>query len=67
MGKDVPMNCRGLTSLLMEYLEGGLSIATRRDLEDHRGQCPPCACFVDSYLTTVLLVRRSYEIEEDPP
>jgi predicted anti-sigma-YlaC factor YlaD len=51
------VKCREIVEFLMEYLEGGLADAERCVFEEHIGDCPPCANYLDSYRETVRLGR----------
>jgi anti-sigma factor RsiW len=52
------ISCRETVESLLDFLTGELSREHRDRAERHLAECPCCAAFLDSYRTTVLLVRR---------
>jgi anti-sigma factor RsiW len=52
-----PPDCSSIISLLSDYLDGRLPAAVRTDLEHHIGGCSDCAAFVESFRSTVTLLK----------
>jgi anti-sigma factor RsiW len=52
------ISCREVVDRLLELLSGELSGQHRDRAERHLAQCPSCTVFLDSYRTTVVLLRR---------
>ena len=50
-------SCARIVALLSEYLDGRLPADAARDLEAHLGGCSECASFVQSFRSTVTLLR----------
>ena len=50
-------DCSSIISLLSDYLDGRLPAAVRTDLERHIGGCTDCAAFVESFRSTVTLLK----------
>ena len=51
------MACARIVALLSEYLDGRLPADAQRDLEAHLGGCSECTTFVQSFRSTVTLLR----------
>ena len=64
--KPATLQCREITDLLADYLEGELPADTARALEIHLEGCPPCIAFVNTYRSTVNAARRIREVEIPP-
>ncbi len=45
--------CRDLVELVIDYLEGTLAPAVRRDVDDHLAECPDCVEYLDQFRTVV--------------
>jgi anti-sigma factor RsiW len=58
--------CSELVNVLMEYFEGRLPEERRRALEEHLSGCPDCVAAVNTYRSTVSLLR-SLEDNDLPP
>jgi anti-sigma factor RsiW len=50
-------SCPRIVSLLSDYLDGRLPAAVSTELEQHLGGCTECATFVESFRSTVALLR----------
>ena len=62
------MTCRDLIDFLMDYLDGDLQDAARREFDDHLRRCPACRTYLQSYRETVKLgTLASASDEEVPP
>jgi anti-sigma factor RsiW len=47
------MTCKRLIlDYLVDYEDGSMSAADRKELEAHLSHCPPCVVFLDSYRAT---------------
>jgi anti-sigma factor RsiW len=53
MGTHDEMTCRELVEVVSDYLEGSLSPADTRRLEEHLGECPYCVAYVDQMRQTI--------------
>jgi anti-sigma factor RsiW len=51
--------CRDGVDLLMDYLEGTLSVEDRERIEAHVRSCPRCQAFVESYRRTPAIFREA--------
>ncbi|GAB4369338.1 MAG: hypothetical protein Kow00128_15500 [Deltaproteobacteria bacterium] len=60
------MNCKELTSLLEDYLDGTMEETLKQELDAHIAMCEPCLNFLDSYDKTRNLCRQ-VTLEEIPP
>lgn len=49
--------CRDATSLILDYLSGGLEPGTVSDFEKHLGDCPDCVAFLNTYKKTLELTK----------
>jgi anti-sigma factor RsiW len=47
------MVCRELVEVVTDYLEGTLPRDDRRRLEEHLGQCPRCAQYIEQMRQTI--------------
>ena len=54
------MTCQQLIESLSEALEGRLPLPQRRRAETHLADCPDCVVYVESYRTTIAVVRGAY-------
>ena len=50
-------SCSRVVSLLADYLEGQLPPQTHAELEQHLSRCAACVAHVQSYRSTVSLLR----------
>ena len=53
------VTCRDGVSVLMDYTEGLLPAARRKEVESHVGGCVRCQRFVRSYCETPRILRRA--------
>ena len=60
------MTCRELADFLMDYLDGQLPDAQRREFETHLGACPACVAYLDSYHRTINLGKAAFDASDDP-
>lgn len=51
--------CATGVELLMDYLEGVLSVEVRAALDAHVAGCPRCVAFIASYLETPRILREA--------
>lgn len=61
------MTCRDVLAFLPEYRTGGLPRGTREVFVRHLAACAGCRAYVDSYETTIALVRAAERDEDAPP
>lgn len=54
-----PIVCATGVELLMDYLEGVLSVDVRAALDEHVAGCARCTAFVASYLETPRIMREA--------
>ena len=54
-------SCKESIDLLLDYLEGEMSEAEQRHLEEHLQACPPCVDFLKTYKATPVLCRKALE------
>jgi anti-sigma factor RsiW len=59
-------SCSEVLALLLDYLEGRLPEATRRDLERHLAGCASCDAALATYRATVGMLRSLTE-DDLPP
>jgi anti-sigma factor RsiW len=50
--------CREAVELVTDYLEGALSGADRRRLEEHLAACPHCSAYLEQIRMTIALAGR---------
>jgi hypothetical protein len=60
------MNCRQVTSLLPDLVEGELSAVLAAEANDHIGGCPHCASELQDYRKALGALSRSWEMVEAP-
>ena len=53
------VTCARGVELLMEYLEGVLSVAMKESVDSHVGGCPRCLAFIASYRETPGVLREA--------
>ena len=53
------MRCRDFINQLDDYLEGGLTKYATSQCSRHVAACADCKSYLDSYLLTISLVRKS--------
>jgi len=53
------MTCRELVEFLEEYIAGTLPSRPQAIFEQHLENCPSCVHYVDSYQTTIQLVKET--------
>lgn len=58
--------CSRIIGLLVDYLEDRLSAPVRADLERHLGACPRCEAQINTYRSTVSLLRSIAEHDLPP-
>lgn len=59
------MVCRELVELVTSYLEGILPAADRERLEQHLGECPWCADYIDQHREVAAALRHIDDDERD--
>jgi predicted anti-sigma-YlaC factor YlaD len=55
---DPDLSCIEIVELVSDYLEGMLARDERVRFEEHLGECPGCAAYVDQMRATVRLAGR---------
>ena len=55
--RQEPVTCKGATSLIDNYLNGGLAPRVKLLFEDHLRACPDCVAFLNTYRKTLELAR----------
>jgi anti-sigma factor RsiW len=60
------MTCRELIDFIADHLAGDLDPAARRTFDDHLRGCPECVAYLQSYETTVRLVRETGAEPDEP-
>ena len=58
--------CSTVLRLLVDYIEERLSDATRTSLEEHLARCPACVAYVNTYRSTVSILKSLTE-QDLPP
>ncbi|MBI1876511.1 MAG: zf-HC2 domain-containing protein, partial [Acidobacteria bacterium] len=58
--------CSEVVNLLADYLEQRLPSSTQRDLEQHLSGCSSCVAYLNTYRSTVSLLRSLSE-DDLPP
>lgn len=53
------VTCARGVDLLMDYLEGVLSVAVKESIDRHVGGCPRCLAFIASYRETPGVLREA--------
>ncbi len=53
------MDCRELIEWLSEYVDGGLDPLERTRFDEHLAECEDCASYLDSFRTTLRMLRLS--------
>ena len=49
--------CRDATNLILEFLSGELSPASKTEFEKHLEVCPDCLAFLNTYRKTIELTK----------
>jgi anti-sigma factor RsiW len=57
LASDAALSCRDVAALVTDALEGALSEATRRRLEEHMSSCEGCRTFAQQIEQTVAVLR----------
>src|SRR3989304_675204 len=60
------MNCKELTHLLEDYLDGTMEGQLKEELDAHIAMCEPCLHFLETYGKTRVLCRQ-VTLDELPP
>jgi anti-sigma factor RsiW len=60
------LRCRDISDLLLDYVDGELPPAVRRQLDEHLTDCPGCLGFLNTYRHTVS-VAHDLRCEDIPP
>ena len=63
---DHSRKCESVVRLLVDYLENQLPPGVHADLEQHLGKCPHCLSQLNTYQSTISLLR-SVKEEDLPP
>ena len=64
--ETTPHDCSKIVDLLVDYLEGRLSLDTRDELDRHLSGCPNCVSQLRTYRTTVSLLRKLRDQDLSP-
>lgn len=51
------LKCQDLLEYLADYLDGELPTDQLSVMEAHLGECPPCVTYLESYRSTISMVR----------
>jgi anti-sigma factor RsiW len=60
------MTCQQLVELVTDYFEDALTPEERVRFDAHLEACPGCVTYLEQVRTTMQLVRRADELEEQP-
>jgi anti-sigma factor RsiW len=60
------MTCQQLVELVTDYFEDALTPEERVRFDAHLEVCPGCVTYLEQVRTTMQLVRRADELEEQP-
>jgi anti-sigma factor RsiW len=60
------MTCRECAELLLEFLNGELSVERCEQIRTHLERCPPCVVYVETYQITVQMSHQ-LPCDELPP
>ena len=58
--------CKECIDLLYDYIEDLLDNETRKSLEEHFEECPPCIAFLSTYKSTTTICRETLNQIEIP-
>jgi anti-sigma factor RsiW len=63
------ITCQKLVDFLIDYVAGELPEAQRQAFEEHLALCPPCVVYLQTYLQSVEMARKTLLAEqaEAPP
>lgn len=61
------MTCREFIDFLSAYLDEELGTSRRRVFEDHMGECPECADYLDNYRQTIAMGKMICDPEGELP
>ena len=57
------LRCKEFVDFLMDYIDGALEPESRRIFDAHVGDCPDCRAYLESYRTTLSLLK---SVAEEP-
>ena len=57
------LSCQDLLSDLSDYLDDGVPVEVRRELEAHLAHCSTCEVLVDSTRKTLMIVSENFSYE----
>ena len=60
------LSCLDLLADLSEYLDDGMTVEVRRELEAHLAHCSTCEVLVDSTRKTLKIVSENFSYEIPP-
>ena len=58
--------CKECLDLLYDYIEGSLNAETKKSLDEHFDDCPPCISFLNTYQSTTKICRETLNQVEIP-
>ena len=58
------MNCRELTTILVDHLDNELPQAKRDECHRHLANCADCSAYLAAYQATVRLARAAYQADK---
>jgi anti-sigma factor RsiW len=61
------LTCQEINTFLLDYVDGTMPEALRREFERHLGICPDCAAYLATYRATIDLSRASEREGRDLP
>ena len=64
--ETAPGRCSKIVDLLVDYLEERLSPDTRDELDRHLSRCPSCVSQLQTYRTTVSMLRKLRDQDLSP-
>ena len=61
------ITCRELIDFIAGYIERSLSAAEQIDFDRHLSKCESCRAYLDSYMTTIRLVKSPGDALDEAP
>ena len=60
------LDCRRLTDLILDFVDGTASEEVRGEIQRHLCGCVPCAIYVHTYSDTIRITRKLPDVELPP-
>ncbi len=57
------MNCEDLIAVILEYLEGSMTLEDVAEFEAHLQKCPPCRAYLATYRKTKAMAADAGRVE----